>query len=786
MSRSHSFTSKALSVALLSSTALAVQMQSVHAAESTLELEEVVVTATREATLLSKTPIAVTSVDSESLRDAGITNPTQLADAVPNLQITRGNGLQITIRGVTSTDGTEKGDPSAAFLQNGIYIARPQAQEASFFDLERVEVLRGPQGTLYGRNTTAGLVNVISAKPKKDFAASADATIGDYGTKQFTGMVNVPVSDTVALRAAVNYDRRDNYVINDVNSAYDLNPYKDNASVRLSGLFNFSDSLTLTLIGDYTQMKGTTTGGVRTSNFYRLPIAAAPAGQAGTDPVYYSSSSKLQRSLGYSEVATGNSAGATVQPSRDNSTWGITADLSYAINDNLTLAYLGSYRDFQREEKIAGYSGSGVTPTGTILFNAVIPQTFDGQYKQNSHEVRLAYSGDRLKAQAGAYYFHEESGIKFFLFGLNGAPGIRGYVFGFPQDPTIAKSLAFFGQTTYSMTDALRLTTGVRYTKDDKSRVGNTVYRVNVNDPIDYTAGPNATVNPAGRQDSLNNASASFSKVTWKVGLDYDLSDATLLYGTVSTGYKAGGFNDGCEVTTPNCSGPVVKSHDALYYQPETLTSYEVGFRSKLAGNMAQINGNVFHYDYKNLQLSQLRDIGGGATGNVTSNAGAAKVDGVELEGIVMATSNNRFDFSVAMLNARYTQFTPIPGVSLAGKALDRSPATVLSAGYTYTLPLNGSGNLQFGVHSRYSDEYVMYSGTLLAFFHQPSFTKTDLTVTYTAPEERWYVQAFGKNLEDEVTVTSVGVALAFPGLNNGGAQFADPRTFGVRAGVKF
>lgn len=782
MSRIHSLISRSVTIAILGSTALTVRAQTPASAEEAELLEEVVVTASRQETLLSKTPIAVTSVSSESLRNANITNPTQLADMVPNLAIVRGNGLQITIRGVTSTDNTEKGDPSAAFMVNGIYISRAQAQEASFFDLERVEVLRGPQGTLYGRNTTAGVVNVISAKPKKEFGASADVTLADFNTRQVTGMINLPVSDSFALRAAVNYDRRDSFAINNAGSPFSLDPFKDNLSFRLSGLMDLTDKLKLLLVGDYTKLKGSTTQGVPTSNFFVLPLVAAPANQAGTDPVYYNASSTQRRNLGYSELTAGNPW--SVQPRRDNSTSGLMADLSYALTDRMTLAYLGSFRNFKRNERITNFAGSTVV-SGVIVSNTTYPQSFTGEYKQDSHELRLAYDGDRMDAQLGVYYFHESSGIEFLIYGQNGTPGTRGYVFGFPQDPTVAKSLAFFGQSTYSLTDTLRLTVGARYTTDDKSRVGNTIFHVNVGDPLDYTTGPNATVNPLGRRDSLNNASAKFGKGTWKLGLDYDLTDDTLLYGTVSTGYKAGGFNDGCEVTTPNCFAPAIRSHEALYYQPETLIAYEVGFRTKLAGNRAQVNGNLFHYDYDNLQLSQLRDIGGGALGNVTTNASSAKVDGVELEGVLVPNIRNRFDFSIAMLNARYADFTPIPGVSFAGKPLDRSPAVVLSAGYVYTLPFANGGNMQFGLRSRYSDKYYMYSGTLRAFFNQPSFVKTDATVTYNAPDEAWYIQAFGKNLEDKVTVTGAGVA-TLAGLNNGGAQFADPRVFGVRAGVKF
>ncbi|MEY2927150.1 MAG: hypothetical protein RL367_1627, partial [Pseudomonadota bacterium] len=158
---------------------------------------DIIVTATRFETLSSKTPIAVTAISGDALRTAGITNPTALGDQVPSVMINRNNGLQITIRGVTSADGTEKGDPSAAFMSDGIYIARQQAQEVSFFDISRVEVLRGPQGTLFGRNTTAGAVNLITNRPNLDgVSGSVDAAYGNYNTLQATAVVNAPVSES--------------------------------------------------------------------------------------------------------------------------------------------------------------------------------------------------------------------------------------------------------------------------------------------------------------------------------------------------------------------------------------------------------------------------------------------------------------------------------------------------------------------------------------------------------------------------------------------------------------
>jgi iron complex outermembrane receptor protein len=752
------------------------------------EADEIIVTATRENTLLSKTPIAMSAVSGDSLISEGITDPTALGESVPNISIDRNNGLQITIRGVSSSDNTEKGDPSASFMLDGIYIARPQAQEVSFYDIERVEVLRGPQGTLFGRNTTAGLVNVITKAPRLgEFGASFDAAYGNYNAIQATGTINLPVGESVAIRGAVNFDKRDSYLLRGT-SAFSLDPVKDNLSARLSALFQFSDRGKLVLRGDYSRQKGSAsdyTNAVLASNFYALPFVNPAPGQAGTSPLYIggNSSANALQTLGFNE---------TQQASRDNHTWGIQGELNYELSDSLTINYLGSYRQFERKESFAIYNGS-VFSGGSIVANVVAPATFDGTYKQNSQEVRLAYSTDRLKAQLGAYYFRENSGISLLVYGLQGAPGTRGFVFGFPQDPTISKSVAGFGQFTYSLTDKLRVTGGVRYTKDDKSRIGATIFHANVGDPLDYTTGVQpGTTNPNNRRDSANNAAVSYSKATWRAGLDYDLNDRTLLYATVSTGYKAGGFNGGCAAGTPNCNAP--QDPSLLYYNPESITAYELGFKTRFADNAVRLNGNYFHYDYSNLQVTQVVPFQGAARQS-TSNAGSAKIDGVELEATIKPGPNTTFDFAVNWLNARYSDYaifeaqtiagTAYPEVNFAGRKLDRSPEWTFSAGVTQVIPV-GEGNITLNAQTRVSDEYFLLAGPMRAQVRQPGFTKSDISATYNAPGDRWYIQGFAKNLENAITVTTFNLNGAYPALQNGQVRLSDPRTYGIRAGLRF
>lgn len=711
---------------------------------SELPQGDIVVTATRNETRASKTPVALTAVTGAALISAGVTNPTALGEQVPNLSIDRNNGLQITIRGVSSSDGTEKGDPSAAFMTDGIYIARPQVQEVSFFDVQRVEVLRGPQGTLFGRNTTAGLVNILTVKPKLgELSGSLDGAYGNFATHQLTGVLNIPVGEKIALRAAANYDHRDNFIKTGPQWVTPINPFKKNISGRLSALVDLGEG-ELVLRGDYSSMKGNNFNTVLANNFFSNFQAT------GSQPSYIASDK------GSKQLWTVNAPFAGVV-SGNNSTWGALADLSYDLGP-VTVNYLGSYREFDRDENNLQLREGGRPP---------IANPFVGSFWQNSQELRVSLNNaGPLKAQAGIYYFKEKSAIASYLIGLlSPTPGTTGYVFGFPQDPTIAESWAAFGQMTYSVTPEFRLTGGLRYSHDDKSRLGLQVRCVTLacDSPTDVK--------------TPNIASRKFSKTTWRVGADYDVNDRTLLYGVVATGYKAGGFNDGCELgTLPVCTLPAA----ALYYDPETLTSYEVGVKTRFLDDAVQISTSAFHYDYKGIQLSQFSDTLCGGPCRVTTNAASAEVDGFEMEGVIAPVETSKFDFSFSLLNARYTSFRPVPEVNWSGRKLDRSPTIVVTAGFTQTFNLPSGGNLQAGVRTRLSDSYELAALATLNQFRVPSNTRTDLVFTFNAPDDRFYLQGYVRNIENSIVVTTAQSG------SFATAQLADPRTFGLRAGVKF
>ncbi|HWU03042.1 MAG TPA: TonB-dependent receptor [Novosphingobium sp.] len=694
---------------------------------------DIVVTAQRDRQLASKTPIAITAIKGDDLMAKGANDPLKLANEVPNLEVNRFYGLQITIRGVTSSNMFAQGDPSAAFLLDGVYIARPQEQEASFFDVDRVEVLRGPQGTLYGRNTTAGLINVISKRPTDTFEAYANVGYGNYNAWQADGAINLPVREGVAFRIAGTYDRRNSYFINAPGDTINSNPFRDNKSVRLSGKFDFTDKISLFLTGDYSSMTGINQIVVDGSAYYDMSDPANPLYKGGN------ASQLLQR--GYTQL---------INPYVNDKIYGVTGELTWNLG-RVTATYVGSYRRFDQHEDINDLSGQ------------VSPTYIRGTFEQNSQELRFALNDvARLKLQVGAMYFREVSKQHF------DQPDYFGYDhFILDYNPTKSTSYAFFGQGTYSLTDALHLTAGVRYSHDAKSQLGWTITQSSV----------------YGDDQYLNAARTAFSKVTWRVAADYDIDNRNMVYASVATGYKAGSFNDGCEegvvINGYTCNLP--RSRGQLYYNPENITAYEIGLKGHLAGNVLRYDLAAFYYDYRDLQVGSVTYYAGAAT-SLTQNAARARVKGIEAALTVQPSPRNLLSLSLNYLDAHYVSYQPDPaGPDYAGYPLARSPKVTASADYTYTLPLASGASLALNGRIKLSSQYFLVDSTSGASFRQPSYTRTDLSLTYNAPGNRWYVQGYARNLENKVLVTGM---LYFAGVMS--IIPSDPRTYGVRAGVKF
>jgi iron complex outermembrane receptor protein len=725
------------------------QAQSTAASQAVAEqLPEVVVTAQRDKSLESATALAMSVLSGAQLERAGFDSPASIGARLPNVHLDgAADGLKITIRGISNEDTTDKGDPSAAFMLDGIYLARPQDQNLSFYDLDRVEVLRGPQGTLYGRNTTAGVVNVISNTPQQRFEGALGAAIGNHGSRKGSAMLNVPVNDALALRAALAWNQHDSYLTNAQGTPYTLGLDRDDRSGRLSAKLAIGKDATLLLRFDHSTVNDSDDSAVPDTNFYHS--------DANGNPVWYEATT--------GERLTNRFVPPNTRPEQGYShktTSGLGAELAWNLGA-ATLHYVGAHRNFDHDMLVNYYYR--LTPG----FAIGVRENFRGDYVQDSHELRLATNGNGpVSAQAGLYYFREESNLVYAFRDLE-LTGLPPY-YVFPTSPTTAHSKAVFGQATWRVQDALRLTAGVRHTSDQKSRIGSTNFQ------------QAATFNPATDLKLLNAAALETGKTTWRLGADYDLAPGTMAYASAATGYKAGGFNDGCLAGSRalgiDCPAAVAVPAATLFYQPENVTAYEIGLKSRFWGNKASVNLAAFDYDYKNLQLSNVAIVQG-APRYVTSNAGAAAIRGLELDGMVLPTPFDRISYALTLLDAHYTSYSPDGVHSWSGRKLDRSPSNTVTLGYEHRF-LVGAGQLTAGATARHSGAYVIGVPTQLLQYPVPARTATDLALRWQPGGERWTMQALVRNLEDKVqplTIDSFGKLVP-----------SDPRTVELRMDYRF
>jgi iron complex outermembrane receptor protein len=426
-----------------------------------------------------------------------------------------------------------------------------------------------------------------------------------------------------------------------------------------------------------------------------------------------------------------------------------------------TLSWLGAHRSYDHDYLYNFYYR--VTPAIALG----VRQPFDAGYGQDSHELRLATNGTGpVSAQGGVYWFREHARDTYYFRDLQ-AVGLPPY-YVFANDPVTSRSKALFGQATVRVADGLRATAGARYTEDDKSRTGYIGYQ------------RTATFDAATDLRELNAGSIATDKTTWRLGLDYDLAPATLVYGSIATGYKAGGFNDGCVAgdvrNGVGCPAATALPATSLTYRPETVRAYEAGVKTRFWDRHASLNLAAFHYDYRDLQLSN-EVIVAGRPRYETTNAGAASIRGLEADGQVLATSADRITYALTLLDAHYTNYVPDGVHSWSGVKLDRTPPRTLSLGWEHRLRLGG-GELAGGIASRASAAYLLGVPQAGLKYNVPGHTETDLHVGWEPDGARWRVLARVRNLENEVrpmTISSSGLAVP-----------TEPRTADVRFDYRF
>jgi iron complex outermembrane recepter protein len=732
---------------------LAVAAEEPRSDEQLTQLGEVVVTAQRTRSTEVKTPIAMDVIGGEQLARQGLVTVNDLNGHAQNLNVQENyNGVQFTIRGVTNSNGSTLNDPAVAFMLDGIYIPRQTTpMYLGFYDVARVEVLRGPQGTLWGRNTTAGVVNVITNTPSlTSFELRGVASVGNYGATNDQLVANVPINDRFAVRAAVAYDRRESYLNKTSTDPFNMDPAKENFSGRLSALWEVSDDVTLNVKADYANMSNVFFSWVPATNFFRRPTTPDPVYNI-QNPIYYDGGTTAQLST--------NSFRQYDQYGTSAQTWGISPQLDWDFGP-LQMTYLSSFRE-QHEHYVYGVP---LTPTYAM------PNIYVSSDQVNSQELRFATGGaGPLQAQFGLYYFREALRDNW---SISDFPRILN--FGYLElgsNPQINRSWAVFAQGTYSVRPSLRLTLGLRQSHDEKEYFSQSIRNL--------APAPN----PATNFVTPSFATVDSSKLTGRAGVEYDAAEHTMIYGTVSTGYKAGGVNSGClQGTSRNgiqCSGSIALPASVLFYEPETVTSYEAGIKSRFAEGRLYVTADAFRYDYKNQQLATVQLVSGLYI-QATANASKATVNGVELKGNWLPNARNEIGLGLTWLDAEYGDYFPLGQgnpPNYKGRSLDNSPKYTVNLGYTYRQPLSNGGGIELSAHSYYSDGYVVSVVTIPTQFQQPSYHITDVSAMYLSSGDRWYLQAYAKNLENEIVVVTANTNLVVPSA---------PLTYGLRAGFHF
>ena len=680
----------------------------------------IIVTANRREENLQEVAGVVQALDADQLRQDGIVELRQLQAAVPGLSIANQEGnVEIFIRGVGSSNNTELGDPGAAPHLNGTYIPRPRGLGLMFYDLERVEVNKGPQGTLYGRNALAGTLNIITAKPRLgELSGYAQAEIANRSSYGAEGAINIPVGDTLAVRAAGYYVDRD-YGFRNVSTgeqASQLKPagLEENYAGRLSMLWEPDDRLSVSVVGDYGKETGT---GYPGANIFGAVTAT------GLRPDKLNLKDVVYRGM---------------QGDMENELWGIQGKLSYDFG-TFTGELTGSYRsvDFYQ----ANASSEGIDYPGRDLDNFQYDNFSNNFWQTRSqsqvYEARLSANEDqRFRWNLGGFYFKEDQAVGYMAVADRGYCCYSGTEFTMPD--VNGESFAFFGDGTYDITDRLRVFGGLRYTEEKKSRYGiggnwaltlggedfaccfatrlgtegfrpNLLDRPNFNvSAIDTLQGraqfliegirspglrdtliqqigaiadgtnPNGTCIdrpdidngfvdcPAGFGGGFSFVEltipdqqigqAKFDFVDWRAGLEFDIGPDSMLYAKVSTGHKSGGFND-------SFNGSTIPEA----FSPEKLVVYEIGSRNSFDafGRRAIFNLTGFYYDYSdqvfqdltciNLDETQAPPVCNGYS-LVNRNIGASRIYGAEAELRLKLPAHYALDLNAAYLDTKVTE----------------------------------------------------------------------------------------------------------------------------------
>ncbi len=763
------------------------------AAESTVALEEVIVTAQHREENLQDAAIAVASVSGDELVEAGITQLGRLSELVPALTVvTTSTGNSLFIRGVGNFTLVPTSDPSTAFNYDGVYVARPSSTTGVFYDLARVEVLKGPQGTLYGRNATGGAINVIPVQPvigDDDLSGQVIASYGNYESINTEAALNIPLGDNSAARLSGAFVKHDGYL--DDGTSDD-----DTASVRAQFKTDINEDLTVRIASDYSNTGGNGSGinyaGKYPYDAQTDTFTFVPAGISDSDGIYTDDSQAFRETI-LVPLAGRNFDAMAPYATVDNSYYGVNAEVNWST-DIGTFTVIPAWRKSELD-----YMASA----------ASFPYRNNETDEQYSLEVRFA--GERIGMfdyTLGLYYFDEEIDVDTQL------TLAMSYVDIFDQKLE-TESYAPFAQLIANITDEFRIVGGARYTNDQKTFDSLSTRGVLVCFPPLRGSCPDGPLYPlvdnvselpfpfpeagqpptqagggalAVRFDGDTNDDLDTDKTTYRVALEYDVAPESLLYASYATGYRSGGFSGAAGFET---------------YDPEYLDAYTLGSKNMLFDDRLQLNIEVFYWEYTDQQVSHVGVDAEGNTGQFIENIGKSTIQGAEVESKFLITSNTLASVIVQYLDAQNDTFVYKEGndalppntgcnvgpssdpafldVDCSDKPGYNSPDWTLNLAIQHTFELDGY-DLVIGTDTQYkTSRYVGFE--YLAEQKMDSFWQSNATISLSPSDERWTAALYVRNIEDDRTPV-------FAPTHPGGGQLvygtSAPMTYGARFSMNF
>ncbi|TAK53857.1 MAG: TonB-dependent receptor [Gammaproteobacteria bacterium] len=736
--------------------------------EASAALEEVIVTARKREESLQETPISLSVFNAAALQARSLTSLADIAAHTPNLEFTTsapagGSAGQAFIRGIGQLDFLITTDPGVGLYVDGVYLARTSGAILDLVDIERIEVLRGPQGTLYGKNTIGGAINIVTTRPADARQGRLDLTLGSYDRIDVRAVADLPlVAQTLSARLAVSSRNRDGYAHRVAfGSGVRVADLGNEDSLAWRGQLRWTPGARLEVlfaVDGTTEDRNMSARSVVAINEQAQLLGLLNAFDGPYDRRYLSGNPLVS-------FATGSNA-------IDLDVWGASVTATWAA-DGTTIRSITAYRELD--------SSFGNDPDGSPV--VIIDESDVTSQQQFSQELQLTGTAfdSRLDWVVGLYYFQESADADLSVLVapgvFNGLESLPGPVFCLPPPmPCLGgagnsfnsffdfglrdllgvdtDSYAAFGQGTYAITDQLSLTGGLRYTYEQKD------YTIEMFHPLS-----GASVVPPSEVDE------SWDAFSPRLGVEYRWSAGLMTYLSAAHGFKSGGFN-----------GRPTGTQGVQAYDPEFLWSYEAGFKSQWAGDRVRLNAAVFYNDYQDMQLTVVGSTPQGTPDVRVENAGQAEVSGAELELDFSPLPGLLLSLGVGYLDARFTETTPGAEVSTDSEFLE-APEWSVAAGAEYTWSLPAGNRLTMRADYTYKSK-VYHDATNSDVIAQPGFGLARARVTWETAGGRWQLAIFGTNLTDERYTLSGVDSLGSLGFAD--AQFGPPREWGLQASYRF